>query len=486
MNKISFLKFLKINSYLLFIVCTSMLVPACIAFYNKNFKEFISFMIPIFVSFFLFILSYLFIENKKIDQLSNKTGLLIVSFTWISISLFGSLPFYISGAIPNFTDAFFETISGFTTTGASILTNIETISSSMLFWRSQTQWLGGMGIIVFAIAILPLIGVGGLKLFKAESPGPSVDKIRPRIAETAKVLWFIYIALTLIQILMLKLAGMSLFDSFTTSFSTLATGGFSPKNLSIAYYNSEKIEYIISFFMLVAGVNFMIHFKILSGNLKDVFKNTEFKTYILILLSTSLLISLNLYFNNINSLKDSFRYAIFQSISITTTSGFISNDYENWPYFSQTIIFLLMFVGACIGSTSGGIKVFRILTMFRIALNEIKYLLHPKGVFILKINKIPVSKSIVNSVAGFFFLYILLILITTLVVASSNLDLKTSLSTALTCLGNIGPGFGGIGPSKNFAMFPAYIKWFLSFIMLVGRLEIYTVLVIFTPIFWRK
>jgi len=486
MTKLGTLKISKIVSYLVFIVCSFMLIPAAISFFKNEYLNFISFIIPFFISFILFILSYLFIDSKKIETISNKNGLLIVSLSWLSIVFFGSLPFYISNSIPSFTDAFFETMSGFTTTGSTILNDIEAISSSMLFWRSLTQWLGGMGIIVFAIAILPIIGVGGLKLFKAESPGPSVDKIRPRIAETAKILWFIYIGLTISQSVMLKLAGMTWFDSFTTSFSTIATGGFSVKNLSIAYYNSETIEYIVVFFMLLGGINFMMHFKVLSGNLKDVLKNTELKTYLLILFLASLFISLNLYFNNLNSFSDTFRYSFFQVVSITTTTGFISFDYEVWPYFSQTIIFLLMFVGGCIGSTAGGIKVFRILTIFRLALNEIKYIIHPKGVFRLKVNKIPLDKGIINSIAGFLFLYILLVLITSLIVASYNNDLLTSISVSLASIGNIGPGFGGVGPSKNYAFFPDYIKWFLSFIMLVGRLEVYTVLIIFTPIFWRK
>ncbi len=475
---------LKIISYLLIIVSAFMTVPAFIAYANDEFTELYSIGASIGVSLLFFFFIKIFFEDSNAKSLSTRDGFLFVTLSWVVVSFVGALPFYFSGAIPSFVDAYFETISGFSTTGASILTQIDSLPRSLLFWRSLTHWLGGMGIVVLTVAVLPLLGIGGLQLLKAEAPGPTVDKITPRITETAKILWFIYVGFTVAETILLMLGGMNLFDSLTHTFGTLATGGFSPKNTSVAYFDSAYIDGVITLFMILAGVNFSLHFRYLTGKVEHLFRDTEFRAYLFIILFTTLLITFNLYGSHYESLGQSLRYASFQVASIITTTGFASADFEKWPYFSQIILFSLMFIGGCSGSTGGGIKVIRIVTLLKQGLNEMKYLLHPRGVFTLRISGHPIKKDVVYSISGFFFLYIFMLIITTLVVATSNQDVLTSFTTALATVGNIGPGFGKIGPTENFAFFPAYVKCFLCFAMLVGRLELYTVLILFTRRFW--
>lgn len=431
-------------------------------------------------------LGYLLTRRRAKNILSIKDGFLLVTLSWLGASLVGAFPYYISGQIPLFTDAFFETASGFTTTGASILTDIESLSLSILFWRSFTQWLGGMGIIVLTVAILPILGIGGLQLVKAEAPGPVVDKISPRIAETAKKLWLIYVGFTLLEIFFLKLGGLSLYDAVTHSFSTLATGGFSTKNSSVGSFDSPYVEWVITVFMLLAGVNFSIHFRVLTGRFKNIFKDSELKTYLLITVFSTIFTAYYLYGFTYSSLSDSIRYGAFQTVSILTTTGFATADYEIWGTVPQIILFILMFIGGCSGSTGGGIKVIRVVALLKQAFNEMKYLLHPKGVFILKISGNAVKKDIIYAISGFFFLYIATALVVSLIIAVSGVDVLTSFTTSLTALGNIGPGFGLVGPSENFAFFKDYVKWVLSFAMIAGRLEIYTFLIIFLPYFWKN
>jgi len=477
---------IKVISILLLIISGFMLIPTAIALFLNENKVFNAFIIVIA---FTIIVSLFFIytfRDKKERTMLTRDGFLFVTFSWVFVSLIGALPFYLSGAIPSFADAYFETMSGFTTTGASILTNIEGLPQSLLFWRSLTHWLGGMGIVVLAVAILPMFGIGGLQLIKAEAPGPTVDKITPRIAETAKLLWFIYFGFTITETILLMFGGMSLFDALTHSFATLATGGFSTKNGSVAQFNSAYIDGVITFFMVMAGINFILHYRLLTGRMKFLIKDSEFKAYIAIFLIASVLITFNLYGVTYKTIGASFRYASFQVATIITTTGFASADFEKWPYFSQAILFILMFVGGCSGSTGGGIKVIRLVTLLKQAINEMKYLIHPRAVFTLRISGNIVKKNVVYSISGFFYLYIFMLLVTTLVISTAEENLLTSFTTALATVGNIGPGFGKVGPSKNYAFYPAYIKWFLSFAMLVGRLELYTVLVIFTPRFWDR
>jgi trk system potassium uptake protein TrkH len=329
--------------------------------------------------------------------------------------------------------------------------------------------------------------VGGTKLVGAESPGPSVDKFTPKIRNNALILWLIYLGLSVIEIILLMLGGMDIFDASTHTFGTMATGGFSPKAASVGHYNSAYIDAIITTFMVLAGCNFALYYKALRGRIADVFRDGEFKVYIGIFFIVSALIAGNLVFNgNYESAGKAFRYSSFQTASIITTTGYATADYELWPNFSKVLLFFLMFIGGCSGSTGGGIKVIRIVTMAKLAVNNIKYMLHPRGVFNLKVGRNIIRKEVIYTISGFFALYIFIILVTTIVVSTSGADIETSLTTALVTVGNIGPGFGDIGPTENYAFFPAYVKWFLSLAMMAGRLELFTVFALLTPQFWKK
>jgi trk system potassium uptake protein TrkH len=478
---------LKPISGLLLILAGNLSVPALIALKESEKESLVGFIITIILLIIIAAISLLVLKGYHPKQLSTKDGFLFVSLSWLLSALFGCIPFIVSGTIPHFADAFFETMSGFTTTGASILTEIETLPRSILFWRSQTHWLGGMGIVVLAVAILPMLGIGGLQLIKAEAPGPTTDKLTPRVTETAKILWAIYVGMTIAQTLLLMLGGLSLFDSLTHTFGTLATGGFSTYNSSVGHFSSPYVHWIITIFMVLAGINFSLHFQMITGNFKTVFKDIEFLAYLSIFVSFSLVISFYLFFNhNETDFWTSLRLSAFQVASILTTTGFATSDFEMWPAMAQVMLFTLMFVGGCSGSTGGGIKVVRLVALFKTALNEMKILIHPRGIFRVRMNGVLIKKEILYSISGFFFIYILSLMITTLITATSGVDSITAFTTSLATVGNIGPGFGLIGPTDNYAFFPAYVKLFLTFAMLVGRLEMYTVLVILTPLFWKR
>ncbi len=419
------------------------------------------------------------------EQMGTREGFLIVTFGWILSSLAGAFPFVLSKAIPDFTNAFFETMSGFTTTGASILTDIEGLSHGMLFWRSLTHWLGGMGIVVLTVALLPILGVGGLNLLRAEAPGPSVDKMTPKIKETAKMLWSIYLFFTVLETGLLMLGGMNLFDATTHTFGTLATGGFSTRAASVGAFHSPFIHIVITVFMVLAGMNFNLYYKLVSGRLKEFFGDTEMRVYLAIFAMATILITLNLL-STYGSVGRSLQFAGFQTASILTTTGFATADFAQWPAFSRNILFFLMFVGGSAGSTGGGMKVIRLTALFKIAVNEMKRFIHPKGIFPLRLNGEVVKKDIVYPIAGFVILYMALLLGVTLIVSTGGYTILTAFTTALATLGNIGPGFGRIGPALNYAFYPGYIKWVLSAAMMLGRLELFTVLVLITPHFWRK
>ena len=471
---------------ILFFVALCMSAPFLIALYYDEpaaLKSFFSVMIS--VASVCAVIFY-FLRNIPIHRIAIRESFVLVALCWFSISFISALPFYVSGAIPNFSEAFFETVSGFSTTGATILTDIEALPKSMLFWRSLTHWLGGMGIIVLAVAVLPLLGIGGLQLLKAEAPGPTVDKVSPRISETAKILWGIYIGMTIVEAMLLNFAGMSYFDAFVHAFSTVSTGGFSSKGDSIAAFKSPLIEWIIIVFMVLSGASFTMHYKLITGRACQIFKSTELKVYLIIIFIVSSLVCLNLYSKNIYSFSNSVRYAFFQVSSILTTTGFATADYEMWPNFAQFLIFMLMFFGGCSGSTSGGIKIIRIITLMKLAINELKYLVHPKAIMTIFIDGNVVKKDMVYSISAFVFLYMCMVLFTTFVCAVSGEDLLTSFTTAMTTVGNVGPGFGKIGPTENFHFFADWTKWFLSASMIIGRLEVFTVMVIFTRTFWKK
>jgi trk system potassium uptake protein TrkH len=428
----------------------------------------------------------LLLTRKFKEDIRAKEGFAIVTFSWILFAALGSLPFVISGSINSYADAFFETMSGFTTTGASILADIEKLPKSILFWRSFTHWLGGMGIIVLTIAILPFLGIGGMQLFKAEVPGLVVDKLTPRITGTAKILWGVYVIFTVVQVLLLMFAGMDLFDSLCHTFGTMATGGFSTKNSSIAYYNSPFIDFIIIFFMIIAGINFSLHYKILTGNFREMFVNIELRSFLLVILTSTIIISLQLFFNQNYSLYDSFRYGLFQVTSIITTTGFAIADFEKWSTSSNVILIILMFIGGSSGSTAGGLKVIRVVLLFKFAYNELKRLLHPNAISLVKFSDNIIDEKILLNVSGFFVIYIAITIISTLILAASGSDFMTSISAVAATINNVGPGFGKVGPIENYGHFPDYIKWLLSFLMMIGRLEIYTVILLLSPIYWKK
>lgn len=475
---------LRTVAILLLIVSFFMLFPIFFAVHYHEQEIILYFIIPMIITV-VFSVTVLFFTRNAPKVLSTRDGFLLVTLSWVFSALFGALPLYLSGAIPHFTDAFFETMSGFSTTGASILTDIESLPKSILFWRSMTHWLGGMGIVVLTIAVFPLLRIGAYQLMKAEAPGPTVDKITPRITGTAKILWFIYLGLTVSETALLMLGGMNLFDALTHTFGTLATGGFSTKNSSVGHFDSAHIHIVVTVFMMLAGINFALYFRLLTGNLKRVFSNREMRTYLGIFVVATLLIAWSLYGREYETFGVSLRFAGFQAASILTTTGFTTADYVNWPFFAQAVLFILMFIGGCSGSTGGGIKVIRIITLFKQGFTEMKYLAHPHGVFQINLGKDTIKKDMLYTISGFFFLYLFMLIITTFVVASGNNDILTSLASALVTVGNIGPGFGKIGPTLNYSFYPDYIKWFLSFAMMVGRLEVYTVLVLFTPKFWR-
>lgn len=424
-------------------------------------------------------------RNAKKD-IGKREGFIIVSMVWVVFSLFGSFPYMISGAIPDFTNAFFETISGFSTTGSSILNDIEALPHGILFWRSITQWLGGMGIIVLSLAILPVFGIGGMQLFIAEVPGPTPDKISPRIKQTAKALWGIYLLFTAIETLLLWVGGMSFFDAICHSFTTMATGGFSTKQASIAHWSSPFIQYVIVFFMFVAGTNFTLSYMAIKGKFSNAFKDEEFKYYWIIILGFTALITLGLVLSSNLKFEHAFRDALFQVVSVITTTGFATADYLLWPPILTILIFALFFFGGSAGSTGGSIKIMRIVVLAKNGYYELKRLVHPHAIIPVKFNKHSVDIKIVTNVLAFFMLYMVIFSVSTIIFTLIEPDLETSMGAVATSLGNIGPGLGSVGPADNFYHIKPIGKWFLSFLMLLGRLELFTVLVLFSPSFWKE
>lgn len=420
------------------------------------------------------------------EEINLKEGLFIVAGAWFFACLFGALPFYFCGVFDNFTDCFFETCSGFTTTGATVLTDIEAQQKGILFWRSFTHWLGGMGIIVLSIAILPLIGVGGMQLFRAEVPGPTADKIKPRIAETARILWLVYVGLSVFETLLLMLGGMDFFDALCHTFGTMATGGFSTKNASIGHYDSSYIHYVIAIFMFLAGVNFALHFAAVRGNFKAYLKDNEFRIYTSIIVVMTIMGSLVLIFQTDKSVSVSIRDTFFQIVAFITTTGYSTSDYELWPFGGQILLLILMFVGGSTGSTGGGVKVMRHVLMFKQAYNELYMLVHPHAVRVIKYGKTTVSPAVMRSIWSFLFLYLFLFALASIIMGMLGHDPLTATTTVASAIGNIGPGFGHIGPTENYAHFGVAAKWLLSMCMLIGRLEVYTVVILFAPAFWRK
>ncbi len=436
-------------------------------------------------------------EHKK--EISKQDGYIVVTFGWIIMALSGTLPYVITDTIPSFTNAFFETMSGYTTTGSTILKDIERLPEGILFWRSLTHWIGGMGIIVLAIAILPLLGIGGMQLFAAEAPGPSADKLHPRITDTAKRLWLIYFSYTAVETLLLKLAGMSFFDAINHSLSTLSTGGFSTKNASLAFWNdTPMIQYIVMLFMFLAGTNFVLSYYFFKGKVGRVTRDEEFKLYFKFILVFTIIASLIIYYGAdmtastidhpmvLGQMESAFRHAMFQVLAIITTTGFVSADYTMWTPFLVVMFFGLMFLGGSSGSTSGGVKVVRHLITIRNGFLEFKRTLHINAILPVRYNKKAISGDIVFNILGFFILYMLSFIIGALGFAAMGLDFSSAIGVAASSLGNVGPALGDFGPVNNFHQMPSIGKWWCSFLMLIGRLELFTVLILLTPFFWRN
>ena len=443
--------------------------------------------------------SIIMLFNKNnIRQINKRDGYVIVTIGWLTMVLSGILPYYFTSSIDTFPNLFFETMSGYTTTGSTILNDVEVLPKSIIFWRSMTHWLGGMGIIVLAIAILPLLGIGGMQLFSAEAPGISSDKIHPRISDTAKRLWIIYVGLTFLETILLKLAGMNFFDAINNSMSNIASGGFSSKNESIAYWNDVPIiQYIIIFFMFLAGTNFILIYFGLTGNFKKAIKNTEFKWYISLIGLFVILVTLTLFFSVdltktsvyhpqiYGELESSFRHSLFQVVAIVTTTGFVTGDFISWGPFLTMFFFAIMFLGGSSGSTSGGVKILRHLILIKNGLLEFKRSLHPNAILPLRHNNSVLEKPIIIHVLAFFILYLILFIIGAGVLSLIGLDFVSAIGGAASSIGNVGPALGTLGPVSNFDSLPDLGKYWCSFLMLVGRLELFTVLIFFTPFFWK-
>ncbi|MFQ3341132.1 MAG: trk system potassium uptake protein TrkH [Flavobacteriaceae bacterium] len=433
-------------------------------------------------------------HNKQIQK---REGYLIVSLGWILMSLTGTLPYLLTDAIPDFTASFFETMSGYTTTGASILNDIEMIPKGVLFWRSTTHWIGGMGIIVLAIAIFPFLGIGGTQLFTAEAPGPGGDKLHPRITDTAKRLWLIYVVYTFLETFLLYVAGMSFFDAINHAMSTVSTGGFSTKNESIAFWNDQPlIQYIIIFFMFLAGMNFVLSYFAFTNKFKKIIRDEEFKIYSIFIIIFSILVAAIILYerglfgahgiSTFSHVESIVRTALFQVVSIITTTGFVSNDFTLWTPFLTIVFFGLMFLGGSSGSTAGGVKVVRHMLMIKSGFLEFKRALHPNAIIQARYNKKIVSDTISYNILGFFILYMISFIIGALGFGALSLDFESSIGLAASSLGNVGPALGAFGPSQNYSALPPVGQLWSSFLMLLGRLELFTVLILFTPFFWKK
>jgi trk system potassium uptake protein TrkH len=438
------------------------------------------------LTLFIGILGLILTYSKEGMNLKNRDGFLIVTLGWLVLSISGTSVYMFTGSLPDFTYAFFETMSGYTTTGATILTDIEAMPKAVLFWRSLTQWIGGMGIIVLAVAILPLLGIGGMQLFVAEAPGITPDKLKPRIRDTAKRLWLIYVLLTASEAILLMFGGMNFYDAINHALTTMATGGFSTKNASIAHFDTPFIHYIIILFMIIGGTNFTLIYFTFKGALKKVWANEEFRVYLSAIGLITLLVTVVVFNVTNDDMEKSLRDSLFQVVSVITTTGYSTADYTAWIPFLTIGFFGLMFVGASAGSTSGGVKIVRHLILFKNSSLELKRQLNPDAVIPVRLNGRAVTREITSHVLAFMIVYLTMFSIGCVMLAWTGLDFETALGAAAACIGNVGPGLGDVGPDSNFASVSPSGKWILAFLMLIGRLELFTVLILFTPAFWRQ
>ncbi len=469
------------------VVGTAMLVPCAVSIYYGETESLMSILVCAVPMIVAGLLVVRLLPKEDNSVLRMRDGFFIVGVAWISMSALGALPFVISGCIPNFCDAFFETASGFTTTGSTILPDPSILPKGMLFWRSFTHWIGGMGVLVLTIAMLPMLGIGGQKIMRAETTGPTMEKITTSFSGSAKRLYIIYTGMTIIQTLLLVSTGIGWFDSLVNTFGSVGTGGLAIYPTSIGYYQDVRVEMIIGVFMMLAGINFGLYYQLFTGDFKTFFNDLEVRAYSLIIGASTAFIAIMLTLTRLyGNIFESLRYAFFQVSSIITTTGYITADYDLWPVPCKVILFMLMLIGGCAGSTGGGIKVIRIVMLAKFLKRGAKKKLHPRALTSLKLGGKIVSRNTENGVVGFIILYMGLILISSLIVSLSGSDSITSISSVVACISNIGPGFNLVGPSMNFAFFPGIIKLFLGMVMIIGRLELFTIILLFTPQFWNK
>ncbi|NMB00815.1 MAG: TrkH family potassium uptake protein [Firmicutes bacterium] len=470
---------------LLLIEATVLSIPLAVSLHYREQQSMMAFLLSMGIAG----LFGLFLSNIQVksSRLRVREALLIVTLGWVVASIFGSLPFVLSGSVASFVDGFFETVSGLTTTGFTIVNHVESLSKGIMLWRSLLHWLGGMGILVLSLAILPTLGVAGFQVFRAESPGPAPEKFTPRVAATSKILYTIYVTFTIVQILVMHVAGLSWFDSFLLSFSTVGTGGFAPYNDSLARYSSNNLLfYSIAVGMILSGVNFSLYYDLGKRRWKQVINNAELRLYLAILAVSVLAIALNLYRTVYTSGAETLKQALFHVSSVMTTTGFSATDFDLWPSFSKGILFALMFVGGSAGSTSGSVKVIRLLVASKVVKREIAKTLHPQVATPIVINGRVVKSEVVQGVVSFYLLYFAVFIVGSLLISLEGLDLFSSMGAVAASLGNIGLGFGQVGPTGSFALFSPVGKLFLSFLMLLGRLELFTLLAVLNPRFWRE
>ena len=470
---------------LIFFFGLTMIFPLTVGFYYRD-QSLIALLLSMGITVIAGLILYLIFRKAQAEVISQREGMAIVAVGWAAVGLFGALPFYLGDGCFTFVDAVFESVSGFTTTGASVLTNIEAVSKGLLFWRSFIQWLGGMGIIVLSVAILPFLGVGGMQLYKAEVPTPVPDKLKPRIRDTAMILWKVYALISIAQVIFLMVGGMTLYDALCHTFTTMPTGGFSTKNASVAHFDSVYFDVVIIFFMLLAGINFSLHYQMLRGKTLAFWQDSECRFFLGAVVLLTLAVSFNVFGTIYQSIGEAVRYGAFQVVSIVTTTGYVTADYEKWPAMSQLILLLCMFLGASAGSTGGGMKCLRILLCFKYCYKELFYLIHPHAVTRVKIGGKTVPDDVMRSVLGFLALYMGLFALSSVPLAGLGVDFTTAFAAVAATIGNIGPGFGMVGPVENYAQIPVLGKWLLIWCMLLGRLEIFTVIILMVPEFWRK
>ncbi len=478
---------------LLLLLSGLLLVPVGVSYYYSSpalpghFTSFEAFLITLAASFITGLALWKLLPSG-VEKLRDREGFAIVAFSWLCVAVFGALPFFLTGVCPKFIDALFESMSGFTTTGASVLTNIEAAPREILFWRNLTQWIGGMGIIILSLAIFPVLGIGSFHLFKAEIPGGStVERMQPRLAETAKVLWKTYMVLTLLEIAMLKAGGLGWFDAVCHTFSTVATGGFSPYNASIGHFNSGYVEAVVILFMFLGGVNFALHYQLVVRNFKAVFHNPEFRIYCLMLAGGILFAALALLKTGSKTDPgDAFRSAAFTIVSINSTTGFVTDDFNQWPDFLRVMMLMIMMVGACTGSTSGSLKIIRFIILFKVVMREFRRLVHPRAIFHIKVSGKTIAPEHLTNVVALTLMFLGLSTVSCFLLTLMGVDLTTAYSASVATLFNIGPGLGEVGATGNYASIPFLGKAIAISWMLMGRLEIYGVMLIFLPLTWKK